>query len=254
MDLAQFVGGQVFVFLMVFVRIGTAFMILPTLGEAFIPANVRLLFALLVALLVAPIVAPLMPPMPTRPGALIALVAGEIVIGLFIGTIARMLMSSLETAGFMISQQLGLSAAQTFNPAMAAPSNPAGSLMGVLALVLILSTNLHHMLIMGVVDSYSLFKPGEAMPMSDMSAHIVRTFSTSFAIGIKLSMPFIMLAILFFLGLGLIARLVPQIQVFFVGLPLQLFLGTLLFAGSLSALLLYWLGHFEDQLIQLLRP
>ncbi len=254
MDLGQFVGGQVYAFLLIFVRLGSAFLILPTLGEAFVPANVRLLFALLVALLITPIVGSTLPPQPAAPGDLVLLILGEVLIGLFIGTIARMLMSALETAGFMISQQLGLSAAQSFNPALAAPGNPAGALMGIMALVLILATDLHHMLILAVVDSYSLFTPGQALPLSDMSEHIVRTFTKSFAIGIQIAVPFIILALLFYLGLGLIARLVPQIQVFFVGLPLQILLGTLLFAGSLSALLMLWLGHFEDQLIQLLRP
>lgn len=254
MDLAQFVGGQVFAFLLIFVRVGSALLILPTFGEAFVPTQIRLLFALLLSLLLVPVIGPNLPPQPTIPGELVLLILGELLVGLFIGTIARMLMSALETAGFMISQQLGLSAAQSFNPALAAPGNPAGALMGVMALVLILATDLHHMLLLAVADSYTLFEPGRPMPLSDMSEHIVRVFAKSFEIGIQISMPFVVLALLFFLGLGLIARLVPQIQVFFVGLPLQILLGTLLFAGSLSALLLFWLRHFEDQLIQMLRP
>lgn len=254
MDLGQFVGGQVYAFLLVFVRLGSAFLILPTLGEAFVPANIRLLFALLVALLITPVVGPMLPPQPVTPGDLVLLVLGEILVGLFIGTVARMLMSALETAGFMVSQQLGLSAAQSFNPALAAPGNPAGALMGIMALVLILAADLHHMLILAVVDSYSLFAPGQPMPLPDMSEHMARTFAKSFAIGIQIAVPFIVLGLLFYLGLGLVSRLVPQIQVFFVGLPLQILLGTFLFAGSLSALLLFWLGHFEDQLIQMLKP
>ncbi|ACI98324.1 flagellar biosynthetic protein FliR [Rhodospirillum centenum] len=254
MDLAAFVGGSVFAFLLVFVRLAAAFMIIPAIGEQAISARIRLLFALVVAAVVTPVVRQYLPPEPSAPAELAALVVSEILVGLFIGTLARVLLTALETGGFLIANQLGLAAAQAFNPALAAPGNPIGALLGIGAVVVIFATDLHHMLILAVVDSYTLFSPADGLPLGDATEHLAQTVNTSFAIGVQLAVPFFVIGFLFYLGLGLVARLVPQVQVFFVGLPIQIAIGSLMLSLSLSALMLFWLTHFEDQLVGLLRP
>lgn len=254
MDIASLVGGSVFAFFLVFVRLGAAFLIMPTIGEQFVSTRIRLLFSLATALLVTPLVTPLLPPAPPTPAELAALVMAEALVGLFIGTIARMMMSALEVAGHFISTQLGLAAAQAFNPALATPGSPVGALLGILALLLIFATDLHHMLILAVVDSYTLFQPGVWMPLGDVAQHMTRVVSQSFLVGMQMASPFLVIGLMFYLGLGLISRLVPSIQVFFVGLPIQTMLGTFLLSVSLSALMLFWLAAFEAQLVTLLAP
>ncbi|WP_119678220.1 flagellar biosynthetic protein FliR [Indioceanicola profundi] len=254
MDLAAFVGGSAFAFMLVFVRLGSAFLIMPTVGEQFVNPRIRLLFSLATTLLVTPVVTPQLPPAPSAPADLVALILAEVLVGLFIGTIARVMMSALEVAGHFIASQLGLSAAQAFNPALASPSTPVGALLGILALLLIFATDLHHMLILAVVDSYTLFQPGVWMPLGDVAQHMTRVVSQSFLVGMQMAAPFVVIGLMFYLGLGLVSRLVPTIQVFFVGLPIQTMLGTLLLSLSLSALMLFWLAAFEAQLIPLLTP
>jgi len=195
---------------------------------------------------------PAMPKAPASPMNLFLLVAAEAMIGIFLGSIARMLTAALDIAGFLIANQIGLSAAQAFNPALSAASNPVSSVLGMLALLLIFATDLHHMLLMAVVDSYSLFVPGQWLPIGDVAQHLSRVMSDSFLIGMQLGAPFIVIGLLFYLGLGLIARLVPQIQVFFVGTPIQIVLGLMLLGLSLTALMVYWLARFEGQLINIL--
>jgi len=252
MELSQFVGGSVYAFILVFVRIGAAFMTMPAIGEQFVSVRVRLLFALMVALVVTPAVRPLLPPQPDNPADLGALVMAEVLVGVFIGGIARMMLSALDFAGQLIANQLGLAAAQAFNPALAAPGNPVGAILSLLGIMLIFATDLHHMLILAVVDSYTLFGPGTWLPLGDVAQHMARVMARSFVIGMQMSAPFLVLGLLFYLGLGLISRLVPQVQVFFVGIPLQIVFGLLLFGISLSALMLFWLAAFEDQLITIL--
>lgn len=239
---------------MVFVRIGAAFLIIPVFGEQFIPTNVRLILALLIAMLMTPVLAPMIPVVSGSVGDILALVVGEAIVGIFIGTLARIMIATLETAGFLITNQLGLSAAQVFNPALASPGSPPSALMGTAALAFILATNLHHMLILAVADSYTLFVPGQLLPTGDMLQHMSQLIGRTFALGTQLAAPFLVIGFLFNLGLGMVARMVPQIQVFFVGQPLQLAFGTLLFAYSFGTIMLLWVGEFENELIQILRP
>jgi flagellar biosynthetic protein FliR len=250
--LEQLVGGQLFAFLMVFVRLGAAFLVLPTIGEGFVSPRVRLALALLVAVLVTPIARPMIPASSGDAAATAGLIATETVVGLFIGTLARVMLTAVDTAGSMIASQLGLTAASALNPAQGVPSNIVNTVLGVAGLMLIMATNLHHMLIMAVVDSYSVFVPGAGLPIGDFTQTMTQTVGRSFVIGLQMAAPFVVIGLLFYLGLGLLTRLVPQIQTFFVALPLQILLGTLLLAFGISAIMMFWLSQFEDQLIGLL--
>src|SRR5688572_30749494 len=115
--LETFLTTGVFAFLLVFVRIGTAMMIMPGVGDSFTPQNIRLYIALGFSLMLAPLLQPYIPsPLPALP-MMFVLIATEFIVGMFIGTIARMLMAALDTAGMLISMSSGLSNAQVFNPA-----------------------------------------------------------------------------------------------------------------------------------------
>jgi flagellar biosynthesis protein FliR len=254
MTLEQILGGSIYTFLMIFVRLGSAFMVMPGYGEQYVSPRIRLLFALAISFVLMPLLLPSMPAAPAQPADLVLLVIAEALIGVFLGTIARFMMSALETAGMLIANQVGLSAAQSFNPAMAQAGNAVTAVLSMLALMLIFATDLHHLLLLAVVDSYSLFPPGHWLPMGDVAQHVARVLGDSFQIGMQLAAPFIVIGLLFYLGLGLVARLVPQIQVFFVGVPIQIVLGLLLLSLSLTALMTFWLTRFEGQLVNILEP
>lgn len=253
-QLDALIGGSAFVLLLIFVRLGAAFLIMPGFGEQFVSPRIRLLLALTISFVLMPVLRPMMPAAPAAVGALMTLIIAEALIGIFLGTIARMLMAALETAGLLISNQVGLSAAQAFNPAFAQPGNPISGILSMLALVLIFATDLHHMLLLAIVDSYTLFMPGTWVPIDDAAMHLARTLADSFLIGVQLAAPFTVMGLLFYLGLGLIARLVPQIQVFFVGVPIQIVFGLALLGLSLTAIMTFWLTRFEGQLVTILEP
>jgi flagellar biosynthetic protein FliR len=100
-------------------------------------------------------------------------------------------------------------------------------------------------------DSYALFRPGEVPLLGDVAAHTSRTVTAAFRIGIQLSAPFIVFGLLFNLGLGVLSRLMPQMQVFFVGLPLSIILGLLILIVVLGAMMNVFLGSVETVLRQL---
>jgi flagellar biosynthesis protein FliR len=251
-QLQSLLQGELFTFLMVFVRLGAVFLVLPTIGEGFVNPRVRLALGLIVAAVVSPTVRGVMPTVQADGAALAGLVLMEAVVGLFIGTLARIMLSALETASVMISNQIGLASAQVLNPALGTQTNIVNSVLGISGLLLIMAADLHHMLIRAAVDSYSVFTPGEVIPLGDFTDLLTRVVGSSFVIGMQMAAPFVVLGLLFYLGLGLLARLVPSIQVFFVGLPIQIILGTALLAFGMSAILMFWLVHFEDQVITLM--
>lgn len=251
--LSQLLLTQIFTWMLVFARVGAAFSVMPTLGDAFVSMRARLLLSLAVSLLVAGAIGDQLPKMPENPFALMVLMFSEITIGLFIGTISRLLVSALEIAGQIIALQAGLANAQMFNPALATQGSLPGALLGWLGLLLIFATNLHHLLIMAVVESYQTFKPGAPLPVTDMAEHIARTVEKSFIIGFQMSTPFIVSGMLFALALGLLSRLAPQIQVFFLFMSVQVALGLFLLAITLSAMMTFWLTEFEQALVAFLQ-
>lgn len=245
--------SEIYVAMLVFARVGMAFSVMPTLGDAFVSMRARLLLSLLISILTAKSVGDTLPPMPQSVFGLFVLIAQEITIGLFIGTVARLMVTALETAGGIIAIQAGLSNAQMFNPAMASQGTLPGALLGWLGLLLLFATNMHHLLIMAVVDSYQTFKPGAPLPATDMSEHVAKVIERSFLIGFQMSMPFIVSGMLFALALGLLSRLAPQIQVFFLFMSVQVALGLFLFAITLSAMMTFWLTEFEQSLVAFLQ-
>jgi flagellar biosynthetic protein FliR len=248
------ITGDAFSLLFVFARIGAAIMLLPGFGEVFISARIRLLLAIGITVVVAPVVSPFVPPTPDGPLAMFAAIGYETVIGVFLGAMSRMMIAALHTAGVIIGFQTSLSNAQLFDPVNAEQGSLIGSFFNVLGVFLIFATNLHHMMLIAVIDSYSLFVPGSPLPLGDFSDTAARVLGQSFVLAMQIAAPFIVMGMLFYLGLGLLARLMPQVQVFFIAIPIQIVLGFLVMGATLSAGMLWFLGAFQTALQGLLLP
>jgi flagellar biosynthesis protein FliR len=245
--LQQLLPENVFALMLIFARIGTALMLLPGFGEVYVMQRFRLLLGFLVSLLLTPILAPLLPPLPGSAVKLVDIVGSEVVIGLFLGTVSRILLAALDTAGTVASFQLGLSAAQIFNPMAASQGSLPSTLYSVLGVLLIFLTDLHHMLLRALVDSYDVFAPGVLPPINDLSDMIARSVAGAFVIGIEMAAPFILLGLVFFVALGIVGRLVPQLQIMFVTLPLQVMGGLFALVFVLAAGMQWFLDAFQRE-------
>lgn len=252
--LEALISGGLFAFFLVFARLGSAMMLLPGVGEAFVPPTVRLALAVLVSLLVLPAVWQSLPPQPASPSALVLLLLGEVVIGLFLGTLARLLMSSLSVAGMVIAQTGALANAMVNDPISAQQGAIPGNFLTVTAVVVLLLLDLHHLLLRALVDSYGLFLPGDALPVGDFAEVVTRTVAEAFVLAVRMAAPFIVVGTIFFLGLGLLARLMPQVQIFFIAMPLQIALALLVLALSLPLVLRVYLEGFEQTFLPYLAP
>ncbi|HWE72881.1 MAG TPA: flagellar biosynthetic protein FliR [Stellaceae bacterium] len=247
MDINQFLPNNTFGALLIFARIGTAMMLLPGFGEVYVPQRYRLLFALMFSALLLPVLSPILPPLPASPGDLVAVLGSELVIGAFIGTMTRIILAALQTAGQIVSVQTGLSYAQVFNPIEASQDSVPSGFYAVLGVLLIFLTNTHHLMLRGLVDSYAVFQPGRLPPVEDLSQTMSHAVAASFKLSMEMAAPFIVLGTIFMIAIGLIGRLVPQLQILFITQPLQI-LGGLLLMGLLAATGMGWfLQSFADQ-------
>jgi flagellar biosynthetic protein FliR len=244
--LEQLLPAQVFGFFLVFARVGSAFSVLPGFSEAFIAIRFRLLLAGMTSLVVAPVVAPGLPQAPDSPLGLLLLVGGEAIIGLFLGLTARLALAAVQTAGMIIGLQTSLANAFAYDPITAQQNAVVGAWLSTLALVLIFITDLHHLMLRGLVDSYVVFRPSEPIPLGDLTELIVRLTSSSFLLGIQIATPFMAFAFIFMLALGLIARLMPQVQIFFVAMPLQIVIGFIALGSTVGVGLGIFLNRFES--------
>lgn len=254
MNLEEFLPLRVYQIVLVFARTGAAMMLLPGIGETFVTIRTRLLFSGVLALAVAPVIAPQLPPEPTSAAGLLALVLGEVLIGIYFGLVARILLLTLDTAGRVISFSTGMAAATIFNPSITEQGTAIGLILTMLGILLLFITDLHHLVIRAVVESYGVFRPGAPLMLGDLSEAITELISSSFKVAIQLSAPFYVLGLLFFVCLGVLARLMPQLQIFFIGLPIQIYVGMLILATILGALMTAFLTYYADTAATYLIP
>jgi flagellar biosynthetic protein FliR len=181
----------------------------------------------------------------------LTLLMQEIVIGAVLGLTARLAISALQVAGSVVAQQLGLGFVTAIDPTQNQQGMLVGNFLTLLGIMLVFATNMHHLVIAAMNDSYTIFQPGEMPLVGDAAQHIVRIVATAFRIGIQLSAPFLVFGLLFNLGLGILSRLMPQMQVFFIGLPLSILLGFLLLLLVVGAMMGTFVGYLQDVLREL---
>ena len=231
-------------FMLVFARIAAMVMLLPGFGESNIPVRVKLSTALLLTLIMLPLHrADYHIDMGSVTGVLV-LMLHEIIIGIILGATARVTLSALQVAGSVIAQQVGLGFLTSVDPTQGQQGVLIGNFLTLLGIAMLFATDSHHLAIAALSDSYKIFSPGETMPSGDVASLATQAFAAAFKIGLQLSAPFLVFGLVFNIGLGVLARLMPQMQVYFVGVPLSIFAGFLILALVLTAMMGTFLDYF----------
>ncbi len=220
-------------------------MLLPGYGETYVSPRIRMMLALSITFVIFEPMASLVPPLPADFAHLAGLFAYEFIVGIFFGSLIRLIMSTLETIGFVIALQTGLSNAVVLNPALATQSPLPSAFMSIIGLTLMFVTGVDQYLLRGMMATYQVFPPGAALPVGDMAQSFTHAMSNSFSVGVELASPFIVIGLLMFVALGVMQKLMPQVQLFLVALPVQIWGGLLLLAITLSAMMTVWLHYFD---------
>jgi flagellar biosynthetic protein FliR len=231
-------------FMLVFARVGAMVMLLPGFGESNIPVRVKLGIALLLTLIILPLHRAAYQVDLTSMSSLGVLMVHEIIIGIVLGATARVTLSALAVAGSVIAQQLGLGFVTAVDPTQGQQGLLIGNFLSILGITLLFATDTHHLVIAALNESYRIFSPGEIMPTGDVAALATRAFAAAFKIGLQLSAPFLVFGLVFNIGLGVLARLMPAMQVYFVGVPLSILVGFLIFALVITAMMGTYLDYF----------
>ena len=252
--LSEFLSLNLFAFFLVFARIGTAFFLFPGFRSKYVNVRARLAIALAVTFLLTPLLMDILPRMPGSPWMLLALMMGEVLSGAILGTTALIIVSAVQVAGTVSSFVSAMANALIFDPISQQQSAIVAGFLTTTALVLLFVTDLHHILIQSLIDSYSLFLPGVYPELGDATQLIVKQVAATFKLGVQLAAPFLVVSIVYNLALGLMTRLAPQIPVFFVALPFQLVLSIVLLMIVVPSMMLAFIAHVEDGMMPFLAP
>ncbi|WP_370303142.1 flagellar biosynthetic protein FliR [Pseudooceanicola sp.] len=246
MDLTALLTSQVMGFALVFARLGSVLVFMPGFGEAFIPVRHRLALAVVIAAALYP-ATPVQAMIFEAPLALLPVLAIEVMIGIWIGLTARILLIAVQFAGYQVGIVAGLSNA--FAPSIGSfeGSTLLATSLLLAGVALIFATDLHHLIIAALLMSYDVFAPGVIIP-GDMAQQMVRAASQSFYLGIMIAAPFYVMGLVLNVGLGLANRMMPTLPVFFVAAPLLICSGLFVLVLAAPAMLRTWLVEFSTWL------
>ena len=239
---------SVYAYLMIFLRMGTIFMLTPGFSASYVNVQVRLIFALAVSLVSMPLITPMLPEEPKNFSIMVQYILNEISIGIFLGMIMQFLFFALNLAGSIASQAIGFANAQIFDPTFQNQTMLIESFLSIIAVTLVFIMDIHHIMLEAIIDSYYLFIPGQPIPWNDFASHMTDTMTKSFTFGFKLGSPFIAFTIIFYTSIGLVSRLMPQLNIFFLSLPLQIYLGLGLLFVTAPIIVSVFLGYFDEGL------
>jgi flagellar biosynthetic protein FliR len=177
----------------------------------------------------------------------------ELLIGAVLGLLSRLTVSALQVAGVVVAQQMGLGFVTAVDPTQGQQGVIVGNFLAVLGITMIFATDLHHLVIAALNDSYTIFRPGEIPVLGDVASALSTTVAGAFRIGVQIAAPFLVFGLLFNMGLGILSKLMPQMQVFFVGMPLSIMIGFLILLMVVGAMMMTFLDY-AGGVLHLLAP
>jgi len=252
--LADFLAVNIYAFFLVFARVGSAMMLLPGFAASYVPIRIRLAAALAISFVVLPMLTPILPAPPTSAPETVVLFAKEVLTGAFLGTLAAIFVASLQTAGTLIALFAGLANALIQDAIAEQQSSTIASFLSAAGVLLMFVTDLHHLMLTAVIDSYMVFAPAEPFIFGDAGQFLARQVGDSFALGLQMSAPFMLVAIVYYVGLGLLGRLMPALPVFFIGMPVQIAAQIWVLMITFSGIMMVFLRHFQDGYANFLNP
>ncbi|WP_156855441.1 flagellar biosynthetic protein FliR [Oceanobacillus sp. AG] len=210
------------ILLLVFVRLLSFFIVIPLFSYRTIPMPFRIGFSFFLALILFQTIDT---SILTLDHTYIFLVVKEALVGLLIGLIAFIIVSALQVAGGFVDFQMGFAIANVVDPQTGAQSPLTGQYFYMIALLFLLAVDGHHLIIDGIFTSYEFVPIDAYLPLHEESIaeFIIQAFNYMFIIAFQMAIPIVGTLFLVDIALGIIARTVPQLNVFVVGLPLKIF-------------------------------
>ncbi len=244
--LEQFATVNIWMLTLVMTRLGTMVSLLPGFGAAYVLPRYRLSLALVMSFMLLPVVSRYLPPMPDAVPLLALILVGEVIVGAFMALIAVVIISALQTAGTFMALFSSMANALVQDAISQQQSSVIAGFLSILGITLIFATDMHHLMLRALVESFELFRPGQPLMFGDMSEVVARRVADAFELGLKMSAPMLVVAMAYYVTLGILGRLMPQLQVFFFGLPAQIMIQIWVLMVTLSGIMMVFLQVFQD--------
>lgn len=224
-----------------FFRVMSFLMLLPFLGRS-VPPMARIGMGAAVTLLIAPALSP--PVLSQELGGFLLVTVEEVLVGIAMGAVVTTVMMSVYLAGQLIDVPMGFGMVNVLDPQTGGEVPVVAQLQFVVAVLVLFLIDGHHNLLRALVHSFQVVPVGGAMMGGEVAATALETVRSMFAVGLRIALPLVAALFLTDVTLGIIARAVPQINVFFVGFPLKVGLGVLLLAVVMPAFVVFIAGVF----------
>lgn len=256
MNLLDAVRSDFISHLAIFLRISSFLVAIPLFGPG-VPSLAKLGLGALLTLLIRPVVP--VPPLPEELLEYALVVVGEVAVGLAMGLVVTTVMAALYVAGQFIDVPMGFGMVNVVDPQTGAQIPVIAQFQFVIAMLLLFVVNGHHVLLRVLAESFVALPIGGAGVGGGMVEVVTQVFSAMFLLGLRIALPVMGALFIADVSLGIVARAVPQINVFFVGFPLKIALGFTMLTLILPAFVLLMeqvlgpSGVMADQLSRLVR-
>lgn len=239
--------NTVFSVFLVFARVGIACMLMPGIGEVNVPSRWKLLISICLSIIIYNAASFQFPKMPESIIGLFLLIAHEVLVGLCLGLISKLVLSALHVTGMVVSMQSGLSAAMMFSNIQDAQSSIIGNFLYNIVIVLLLLANLHLDFVRTLANSYDVISfMSFSTHYNDFAEIFVKTVSNVWSVGLRLSIPFVIAGLVMFIAMGIMSRLMPQLQMFFLMLPAQIAVFIIIFYMVISSSVVWFLEQYHE--------
>lgn len=225
-----------YAFLLIFARVGGLMTAAPLFSNRTIPRQVKAGFILVFSLALIPLVAPRVGPIPDSLLLLIGGVAKDAIFGLALGFLARVLFASVEMAGYFIDTQMGFGFINLINPFSEQQASLLSAFQYQLAVTVFLLANGHLVLLGSLVKSFEAVPPGAITMHAQVGMTMGPMLKTMFMLGLQMALPATAVLLLVDVAFGLIARMVPQINIFMIGMPAKVIVGLMTVAMLLPVM------------------
>jgi flagellar biosynthetic protein FliR len=231
--LANFASSGVFHLLLINARILPIIMFTTGFGENYVSSRSKISLSIFISLLILSRVSL---DIKYQTSSSIFLIVTEIIIGVTLSVVIKIIVSAAHIAGNIISNHTGLASAQMFDPALGASNTIESRLIMLIVTTLIMITNIHHILIAALFESYNYYPIGFKLSDFEYNKLFADLMNNIFAIGIKLAMPVILIILMLYTVSGVISKIMPNVQIFFIMMPLQIIIGFMILFFSLSVI------------------
>lgn len=240
-------------FLLVFTRVASMLAFMPVIGGQAIPNQMKVGLAVMTSIIFFPLVNHDSVSVDISIFTLGLLIVGEVIIGLLTAFLVNLIFAAVQLAGMTLGFQIGFAITNVVDPLTNAQVSVMGQLLNITAMLIFLAVNAHHLLLMGLADSFSIAPIGGFNMDPGLGEIIIRAWGAVYSTAMQIAAPVTVILLLKQVAMGLIARTVPQMNIFIVGFPITIVLGLVTLAVSLpvfSRLLIMLYSEIPAQMTQ----